>query len=506
MFLIQPVLAFSQRSDSSVTVSAGEHYLRSSFHRFWWGRHYRQVWAEPVEVPLLWISQFKGGVTPVKEGGSFQTKNLRLVDAAGREYVLRSIDKDPSKALPKGLQKSFVASLMRDQTSVIHPYGAFIVPALASAAGVYHTNPQLVYLADDPALGEFRKDFAHMLMLLEERPDGNWDQLESFGTPQDIFSSKKAFGKMVSSPLYQVDTKRYLLSRLFDMWLSDWSRREDQWRWAVAENKGQTHFSPIPRDRDHAFFKFNDGVLTKLVSVFKPNYQSFDKTIVGQNVKGLIRSSYQMDAYLLAYLTEEDFRQAALELQQKLTDQVIDQALQTWPPQIRELSEKEFSAKLKSRRNDLAEAAATFYQLLNKEVLLPGTDAEDRFVLEFQADGSVLVQHWSFEKDMQRNLLHEKFFSPAQTKSLSIYGLGEEDTFVLKGKGKTKIKLHLYGGEETDRLQVEETFQVSGSKIHLYDEEDGNEYPKHKKIKKKDYKPAAEEFNGAGWLLRHRLH
>ncbi|KAA3438073.1 hypothetical protein [Rufibacter hautae] len=506
-FLFFPTAQAAPTSaDSTVMVAAGKHYLRSGFHRFWWGKHYRKVWAEPVAAPYFWISQFQGGVMPLKEGGSFQTKNLRLVDSAGREYVLRSVDKDPSKALPKNLQKTFIAKLMRDQTSVIHPYGAFIVPALAQAAGVYHTNPRLVYIADDPALGEFRKDFAHMLALLEERPDGNWENQQSFGKPQNILSSRNAFQELIKSSDYQVDRQRYLLSRLFDMWLSDWSRREDQWRWSVFKKGEVTELAPIPRDRDHAFFKFNDGALTKLVSVIKPNYQSFDKTIKERNVKGLIRSSSQMDGFFLGYLTQDDFQKAALKLQENLTDQVIEKALQGWSPQIRELSSQEFGAKLKSRRDDLPKAAATFYRILNQEVLLPGTDAPDSFQLNFREDGSLLVQHFAVHKNKKRTLIHEKVFLPSETKKLSIFGLGDEDTFVLQGKGNNKIMVQLYGGEGTDGLSANPSFQLSGQKILLFDEEDGNDYPKTKGVEREEYTPAAQEFNGTGWLLRHRLH
>ncbi|WP_062545249.1 hypothetical protein [Rufibacter tibetensis] len=492
-------------SDSTITVAAGKHYLRSGFHRFWWGSHYRKVWAEPVEAPYFFLDQFEGGVRPLEQGGSFQTKNLRLVDKNGREYVLRSIDKDPSGALPKKLQKTFVANLMRDQTSVIHPYGAFIVPALATAAGVYHTNPRLVYIADDAALGEFQKEFANTLALLEERPDGNWETISSFGNPKEIVSSRKAFDNLVKSTDHQVDSKRYLRSRLFDMWLSDWSRREDQWRWSVTKEGDVTRYGPIPRDRDHAFFKFNDGLLTKLVSVFKPNYQSFDKTIVGQNVKGLIKSSFQMDAYLLAYLTKEDFQKVALDLQNRLSDEVIKKALQKWPPQIRELSEKEFAAKLKSRRGDLLSAAEVFYSQLNKEVLLPGSDAKDTFEFLFQEDGSLQVHHW-IDKEEKKVLLHQKTYLSHETKSISVFGLGEKDTFVLKGKGRSKMQLTLYGGEGTDKLVTDSSFKPSGKKVLISNEEDGNNYPKHPKVEIKKHTPAAQEFNGEGWLLRHRLH
>ncbi|MFB9862137.1 hypothetical protein [Rufibacter immobilis] len=501
-----PETVFAQAKEASTTVAAGSHYQKSAFHRFWWGKHYRRIWAEPVEVPYFRLQDFKGGAKPLVQGGSFQTKNLRIMTPDNQEYVLRSIDKDPSKALPPFLQRTFVANLMRDQTSVIHPYGAFIVPALAKAADVYHTNPMLVYIADDPALGEFRHEFAHMLALLEERPDGNWKNLESFGNPEEVISSKKAFERMVSNPLHQGEARRYLRSRLFDMWLGDWSRREDQWRWAVHWQEGITHYSPIPRDRDHAFFKFNDGVLTKMVSLFKPNYQSFDKTIESTNVKGLMKSSKEMDAYLLTYVTKEEFEQEALALQQKLTDAVIDQALQQWPPQIQELSLKKFSTTLKSRRKDLLRAARVFYKEINREVHLPGTDGEDLFELSFEKDGTLLVQHWDKTPGKDKRLLHHRTFHPSETKQLSIYGLGEEDTFLLKGEGTNKMQLKLYGGEETDELQLAPGLRLKGKKIQVLDEEYGNEYPRHRRLKKKTYTPAANEFDGKGWLLRYRLH
>ncbi|MFC6999862.1 hypothetical protein [Rufibacter roseus] len=503
LFVIEVV---GQKKDSTITVTAGEHYLKSGFHQFWWGKHYRKVWAEPVEAPLFWVKEFKGGVTPIKQGGSFQTKNLRLEDSLGREFVLRSVDKDPSKALPKSLQNTFVAGLMRDQTSVIHPYGAFIVPELANAAGVYHTNPKLVFIPDDPALGKYRQEFANTLALLEERPDdANWANLASFGNPANIVSSKKAISSLLKKPLHQVDAKRYLRSRLFDMWLSDWSRREDQWRWGVAEGEIVT-YEPIPRDRDHAFFKFNDGVLTSIISIFKPNYQSFDRTIVGKNVKGLISASRQMDSYLLAYLSLEDFKEVSLDLQQRLSDDVIEKALMQWPPQIRELTAQEFRKKLRARRKDLPKAASTFYHEINKEVKLAGSDDDDIFKLHFTSDGSVLVQHWSNTKDSAPVLLDQKTYSPSETKSIAIYGLSGADVFQLSGQGKSKIKIQWFGGEGTDKLQVEDDWKVTGKNIVLYDEDDGNEYKKVKKLKVKDHSPKADEFSGDGWLLRHRLH
>ena len=503
--LVWPFSGLAQQRDSSVTVAAGEQYLRSGFHQFWWGKHYRKVWAEPVEVPLIFMDQYKGGVVPVKQGGSFQTKNLRLEDSLGREFVLRSIDKDPSKALPASLRKTFIANIMRDQTSVIHPYGAFLVPVLADAAHVYHTNPRLVFIPDDPALGKFRAEFANTLALLEERPDGkSWNRHANFGNPERIVSSKKAFQELLKSPSHQVNARRYLRSRLFDMWLSDWSRREDQWRWGVAEGEVVT-FSPIPRDRDHAFFKFSDGVLTRLMTLFKPNYQSFDHTITAKNVKGLMGASEQMDSYLLAYVTKDDFMAESQELQQRLTDEVIETALSRWPSQIQEMSSQEFRSKLKARRADLPKAAEAFYALLNKEVKLAGSDGKDIFDLQFNPDGSVLVQYWSNLKGEQEVKIGQKLFHPSETKSLAIYGLGGSDELKLSGTGKNKIKVSWYGGAGENNLKTADGWNITGKDVVLYDEGAGNAYPKGKMLKVKEYNPLAREFSAEGWLLRHRL-
>ncbi|AMM52163.1 hypothetical protein TH61_14575 [Rufibacter sp. DG15C] len=499
--------AWAQASkDSTIVVAAAAHYLKNPFHRFWWGKHYRKVWAEPVQVPVLRLDQMRSGLIPLEQGGSFQTRTLRLKDKEGKEYVLRSIDKDPARALPEFWRKTFLASVMRDQTSVIHPYGAFLVPALASAAKVNHTNPQLVYIADDKALGEFQGVFANQLALLEERPEGPWPTLESFGNAKEVISSSKAFEQLIKDPKFQVDAKRYLRSRLFDMWVSDWSRREDQWRWGVHKQGKQTIFEPIPRDRDHAFFKFKDGVLTSIITLFKANYQSFDHTISRSNVNGLTKSSRRMDAYFLAYLTEQDFKEVAQELQGNLTDQAIDQAIAQWPSQIQALSGQEFSQKLKERRADLPEAANAFYKLINQEVLLPGTDEKDVFEIELHQNGDLTVKVFAQHKKDSTQLIHQKTFKPHETASLSIYGLGDEDMFLVKGQGKNQIKVKLYGGEDEDQVKATESWKPTGQKILIMDEEDGNQYPKVKGIDIKEHTPVADEFTGKGWLLRHRLH
>ncbi|MCA8830133.1 hypothetical protein [Hymenobacter pini] len=494
------------RPDSTVQVAAGLQYDRGAVHRFFWGTHYRALWSLPVTVPVFNLrTAVPGGLTPVREGGSFQTKNLRLVDRNGVQYVLRSVDKDATKALPEGLQDGPVGRLMKDQTSVIHPYGAYIVAPLAQAAGLYHTNPRLVYVADDPALGEYRQGFANALYLFEERPEGDQRTVQSFGNSTAVESSRKVFTNLVTSSQYHIDARQYLRSRLFDMWLGDWSRREDQWRWAsFPAAGGGTVYRAIPRDRDHAFFKFDDGLITHMVGWVKSNYQSFHERIRLADVEGLNRAARPMDKSLLAYLSREDFRQVADSLRQALPDAAIASAMRVWPAEVQQMSAAEFSRKLRSRREQLPAVADKFYQLLAKDVELPGTDGPERFVVEPVGEGQVRVQLYRLTPQ-GAVLLNQRQFNRRETRSIKLFGLGGNDEFELRGQPDAHFAIGVYDGAGQDLIEASPApAKHPSSRLTVYDSGDGNTV-RIGKLKLEKYQPQAQEFDAAGWLLRHRL-
>jgi hypothetical protein len=49
------------------------------------------------------------------------------------------------------------------------------------------------------------------------------------------------------------DRHEFARARMFDLWIGDWSKHEDNWKWAGYKGKDGEVFRPIPRDRDHAF-------------------------------------------------------------------------------------------------------------------------------------------------------------------------------------------------------------------------------------------------------------
>ena len=60
------------------------------------GDNYREEWVTPVEVPVFDFRNEQGKLEIVKKGGGGQTKSLRMENKDEHQWVLRSIEKDPS--------------------------------------------------------------------------------------------------------------------------------------------------------------------------------------------------------------------------------------------------------------------------------------------------------------------------------------------------------------------------------------------------------------------------
>jgi hypothetical protein len=153
--------------------AAGKQYGAGWFHRFLMGSEYREVWTTPITVPVLDMDTFAGGVRAVSGTGGQQSKSLRLQATDGRQFFFRSIDKDPSGALPEEFRQTVAAGVARDQTSSALPTAPLVVGRLLKAAGILHADPAIVVLPDVERMGEFRSEFAGLMGTLEDRVGGS---------------------------------------------------------------------------------------------------------------------------------------------------------------------------------------------------------------------------------------------------------------------------------------------------------------------------------------------
>ncbi|RRB07166.1 BamA/TamA family outer membrane protein [Larkinella rosea] len=458
---VKPVHSFETATTPAVlNVIPSAQYAASPIHKLLLGDNYRTVWQSPVSVPVLNLRQEAGGLKPVQRGGGMQTFSLRLAGKDGREYVLRSVEKYAENAIPKPLRSGFVNDLVQDQISASHPFAALVVPPLANAAGVYHTNPRLVIVPDDSLLGPYRRTFAHSLALFEERVDGNYEKSEQFGGTKKIYSTLKLLDKLADDNDNRVDQKAVLRARLFDIWLGDWDRHDDQWRWASFKTDKGLIFEPIPRDRDQAFF-VNRGIIPQIVSRkwAMPKFQGFNRSI--RDVPGLVFNARYFDRSFLTEPSLDDWLKTADSLAFQLTDSVIDGALKRLPRAAYEETAAGIKAKLQSRRAELSRYAADLYRFLARDVDVTGSDKKERFEVERQPNGHMVVTVFKLKKkDEIGEQVYRRVFSPDETHEVRLYGMGGDDAFIVRGKTRKGILLRIIGGKGKD--QVIDSSTVSG--------------------------------------------
>ncbi len=448
-------------------VIAGKKYNKSSFHNWIWGSHYRKEWATPVKINIINLDSVYGGLTPVEKGGGRQTKTLRLEDKNGKQYVLRSIDKTYKKALPEIFSKTFVETVANDQVSIAHPYASFTVPAMADAAKISHTNPLLVFVGDDKKLGEYKDEFANQLYLLEERPDGDQRNATNFGNSEDVKGTEKMLEKIGKENDHRVDQESWVRARLFDMFLSDWGRHEDQWRWATFKKNDYTIYKPIPRDRDQSYTKF-DGLLVGLLapSAALGYLPSFDYTI-----KDVSKYNYQarhLDRRLANEPSRTTWITIAKDIQQSLTNSIIENAVKQLPAEVFPISGPEIIAKLKSRRDHLVEYANEYYSILAREVDIVGSKQNETFEINKSTTGDVIVNMYSTDNKGNNSggLLYTRIFLQGETKEIRIYGLDGNDNYNIINAGSA-IKVRIIGGPDKDKYTY--SGATANNSIAIYD-------------------------------------
>ncbi|WP_026463416.1 BamA/TamA family outer membrane protein [Adhaeribacter aquaticus] len=497
-------------SDSVVTTSASLDYQAGKFRRWLLGDNYRDEWSEKITVPVFDIGKMHGGLKVVQMGGGFQTRSLRLADANGKEYVLRSVEKYPAAALPRPLRETVAADVVKDQISASHPYGPLVIPTLSAAANVYHTNPKYFYIPDDPRFGKYRVGFANTLGLFEERADDDQSDAPNFGNSKKVVSTSKVIENKEEDNDNEIDQKAVLRARLFDFLIGDWDRHEDQWRWASFEKKGTKGkiYRPIPRDRDMVFF-VNEGVIPNIGSRkwLLPKVQGYDHDY--RDIAGFNFNPRYFDRLFLTSLTLEDWVATANEIKNAISDSAIEAAVKQLPEPIFKMSGAEIISKLKAHRNSLPKDAADYYKFLAKEVNVVGSDKNELFEVQ-RGEGLTKVTVRKIAKSGHlEQVLFERTFNINETEEIRLYGLDGKDEFKITGKASKGIRVRVIGGDDADKIVDDSNVKGIGKKTAVYDTKSGNDLQLGKEAKDftssdpkvNEYDPKYFKYNYKGPLL-----
>jgi len=469
----QEELAYNKSDITEIPKSgkaiAGRHYDVGFLQRWILGENYRTTWATPIHnIPYIDLDSMHGGLLPYAKGGGAQTTSLKFKSGDGQRFAFRSVDKNPTKRMEEDLAVSLYGKLSKDRTSHQQPYGSIVVAYLIDQLGLPSSSPQLYLLPDHPRLGSFREEFANTFGLLELKPKGSKKTENAFRDATKVVSSFQMYHKLIDDNDHQLDIPNYVKARIFDMWIGDWDRHEGNWKWLAYKEKGDYIYRPFPKDRDKAFSVLNGIYGIRMLKPLYVNKENFG-TKYG-NLKYLGFKSRNMDHWLTKTFTYEDWLAEAKNIQSVMTDEVIDAAIATLPPEVQPLSGPRIRKVLQARRDKLPDMIRDYYKLITRNAYVVGSNSREYFELTRLENGDVRAQVYNLKKNGDRGKqISDRTFKKGETKEIRVYGLGKKDVFKIEGESKKSILIRIIGGDGKDT--IEDRSKVSGLKKYtkIYD-------------------------------------
>ena len=435
-----PPLSAQEPVPATKTVAVGPQLGASGFHSFWLGDGYRALWTTPVTVPVLDLQTYAGGLKPFRQVGQRQTPGLALTGADGRSYTFRSLKKEPDRALPEPYRKTWVAWVIRDHTASQHPGAALLLPPLAEAAGLLHTEPTLCVMPDDSILGSYRELFANAPGTIEEYPRAG-PNMPSFHGATEIINTRTLWNRWLQGPENRVDSRAFLRARILDLYVENWDRHRGQWRWVRLPDKDR--WEPLPEDPDMAFNR-NDGFATGFLRSSNPKLvqfnHHFDKRLEGPTINGS-----EMDRWLLTDLNRAAFEEVVQDMAKRFTDDVIEQSVHRLPTEWQTLS-GDLSSSMRARRGLLADYVMHYYRDLARDVDIHATDKDEIVSIRRQDAGVVDVSVSLAEGGPY----FERRFLPSETNEVRIYLHGGNDRVERTGPKGGPILVRVIAGDGKD--------------------------------------------------------
>ncbi len=457
--------------DSTIGQAHAAYAKGGKLYRFLFGDNYREEWTAKTTLPVIRVSEISGGLRPSKLGGGFQSTSLRMKDAHGKEFALRTVEKKPDLIVPVPFQGTFVRELLDDVTSAQHPYSALIVAPVSKAAGVPCSVPTIGVVAADSSLGMYRKLFEGKVSLIEER--------EPLGKTENTEDALKDLQKDNDN---SYDARNFLKARMIDVLFADWDRHGDQYRFYNRNPKGEDkYFTIVPRDRDMVL-NITQGLLPTLIKrlFFMPRVFGFKGNVMAGSNYYLYKSGF-MNAHPASQLSREEWAALSEEFKTEVTDEVLEEGLKQLPPEIYPIRHKQQLQELKQRRDGMSRAMDKYY-LLSNQIVDIHTSNKNEFILAEDAPGEnatvITIRKISKSGELKDTLMHKKY-PRSITREIRLY-TGKGDDSLVVNTINSGVRLRVIGGKGDKAYNIIN----SRKSIKLYDREEESYYGQASKLRK----------------------
>ncbi|MDX1373402.1 MAG: hypothetical protein R3321_13095, partial [Nitrososphaeraceae archaeon] len=184
--------------------------------------------------------------------------------------------------------------------------------------------------------------------------------------------------------------------------------------------------------------------------------------------RNLTWSGRVLDRRFLTELTKEEWDSVTIFVQNNLTDDVILNAVNRLPEEIRMISADELLSKLKSRRDMLFTFSEDYYNLINDVVDIYCSNKDDYVVVDRLSDLQTEVSYFRRDKNTGNKKgqpIYHKIFDNNITSEFRIYLMEGDDKAVVNGEVDSGPLVRFIGGEGKD--EFEDNSKVNGYLLSL---------------------------------------
>ncbi|SUP54640.1 Surface antigen [Weeksella virosa] len=464
-----------------VSVVDQKNLKKSQTYETFFGKHYRSVFG--IEFPVETLDLQKRNIRPIRENINLQTINLRLQDNENA-FVMIPVRKSATQLIQSiaykneyvanDFENTFTEKFLNDFQTTQHPFYPLIVPNIAQLVKVNQLKSTLYYVPKQELLKEYNENFGDEIYFLEQYPVVK-DTLSDFTTTEEVLR------KIVENKHQKIDREQYIRARLLDMLIGDWNRNEAQWTWRKSIQGQDTIYTPYSKTREFIFPKY-DGLFFNLLMRLAPfrHMENYKNQI--RSVKWFNKIAYPIDMALLQNTTEEEWQKQADYLQNTINKENLEKAFAQLPKKVQSKIDYQIIETILERKEKLPEYASEYQKVLDKLVILKGTNKDEKFLVERLPKGETKVLILDKENN---ETLFERVFDRKNTKEIRLYGMNGNDDFLQKGKGSNLIKVRMIGGVDDDTYQIntrqktkvyDDKSNKDLSGLYMYDDYEINTY------------------------------
>ena len=401
-------------------------------HRFLFGSSWRDLWAMPVTMSVVRISQnCISTITPHSPlNSSIRSLSFRGSDSIC--YTFTPFRQDSGSSLPDELSELLPEYVRKDQMGILHPFAPLISSILLKGVGLpYRTTSACVLVID--SMGTAPRGG-----ILE----GAWNGIPSSSV--EPISTQALLDSLDSSIQVRVDELEYIKARIMDLFLGDWDRSEDSWQWYSLPIGSNRLWKPLPCAQFHALNRLN-GLLPTIADIAIPQLEHCGETI--SSVENSTLTGRTLDRRILISHIRQTWDSLTASVQATSTDSILLEALAA-VPHPNSTEQAEILEVLKSRRSQLPRAVREFYRLSSGFVDIHGSKNADR--VGIHRIGRHMVNVEIFDRTdttaVQRPTF-SRLFTDDITQEIRVFLRGGDDLAVIDGEESSSISLVIDGGE-----------------------------------------------------------